>query len=331
MLKIIHIFFLLISLSANCHEEAPSYKNVSPIVGWNRYSGDSANSVKEWFRWWKYLRMKQPTIMEWIYGLQLNIYPGNEICRALFVRGIYDPNLVAAVDCILPEGGVFLDAGASMGYVSLIAAKKCEHVFALEPSGRDFTRLTSNIQINNMENRISPYKLAVSDENSEKKMLIACEERNALNTLGTEFSFKGVEKINEEKVETITIDSFVEREEIKRLDLIKLDIEGSELMALYGASETIKKYRPVIILGVKQESLKTCGTNCMELQHFIHKNGYYFYILQEKPSFAFKKINDISNLLVSVVFCFPEDVSPPILPQPEQKTLCDKCLAFFFE
>jgi len=46
------------------------------------------------------------------------------------------------------------------------------------------------------------------------------------------------------QVEAVTLDSFVEREGIDRLDLIKLDIEGAELAALQGARETIRRFRP---------------------------------------------------------------------------------------
>lgn len=46
------------------------------------------------------------------------------------------------------------------------------------------------------------------------------------------------------QVEALTLDSFVKREGIDRLDLIKLDIEGAELAALQGARETIRRFRP---------------------------------------------------------------------------------------
>lgn len=46
------------------------------------------------------------------------------------------------------------------------------------------------------------------------------------------------------QVEAVTVDSFVKREGIDRLDLIKLDIEGAELAALQGARETIRRFRP---------------------------------------------------------------------------------------
>ena len=46
------------------------------------------------------------------------------------------------------------------------------------------------------------------------------------------------------QVEAVTLDGFVERAGLDRLDLVKLDIEGAELSALQGARETIRRFRP---------------------------------------------------------------------------------------
>src|SRR5262249_61446140 len=45
-------------------------------------------------------------------------------------------------------------------------------------------------------------------------------------------------------VKTITIDNFVQRFSLERVDFIKMDIEGGESNALIGASETIRRFRP---------------------------------------------------------------------------------------
>ena len=69
----------------NMEVSAPAYTKLVPVPCWNRYSADSARTLKEWVRWWKYLRAKEPVMMNWINGLKLRIYPKNEIFRAIFV------------------------------------------------------------------------------------------------------------------------------------------------------------------------------------------------------------------------------------------------------
>ncbi|MDR2781541.1 MAG: FkbM family methyltransferase [Holosporaceae bacterium] len=328
-LSAVMLFFVS---QARCAEENVALCDaVSPEIGWERYSGDSATSIKEWVSWWKYLRLKEPTVINWKHGFNMRIYPGNEVYRSIFVRGIYDPNLMVVIRSLLKEGSVFLDVGASMGYISLLASRVVGNsgsVFSLEPSSRDFERLKDNVALNDLGGVIFPRRLALSDKNGTAQLLVATEERSALNTLGSEISCKGVDNIGKESVETSTLDSFVESEKITRVDLIKLDIEGCEVKALRGAKKTIDKYRPVIILGINRDALKSCETNRDELAGLICEIGYCAYKIVEKPIFALEKVDFLANENAGVIICMHNDTSLPILPQPDVRSVVDKILDF---
>lgn len=312
---------------------APSYNKLLPIPDWNRYSGDSAASVSQWFRWWKYLRIKKPILMHWIDGLRLRIYPTNEVCRALFVRGIYDPNVAVAINTILPESGVLIDVGANMGYLSLLATKKIGEdgkIFAIEPSSRDFLRLVDNINLNHLNEIISAYKLAITDNDQQVEITIASDERNGLNTIGSEFSVKGVEKIATEKVDAVTIDKFVDAEKIKKIDVLKLDIEGSETRALHGAKESIMKFRPALILGINKAALASCNTSPKEIASCLKELRYIAYKLyDDSKSFKFIPVEDLEKASANVIFCFHESIVPPTLPQPERLSWTQEVSRFF--
>ncbi|MDR2106994.1 MAG: FkbM family methyltransferase [Holosporaceae bacterium] len=313
-------------------ESAPSYDKIVPIAGWTRSSGDSARSASGWVRWWKYLRMKKPVVMKWMDGLVLRIYPGNEICRALFVRGIYDPNLMTVTDKLLSKDAVMIEAGANMGYISLPAAKIVGpkgRIIASEPCSRDFQRLEDNVNLNNLANIISIHKTAVSDKIGKAQLIIACEERSALNTLGSEIASRGVEKAGSEEVDTVTVDRLAEKERINRLDVLKLDIEGSELKALLGAKDTIEKYRPALILGVKRDALKSCNADRPELQNVIKEMRYFAYKISEEPIFALEKIENISDIEGDIIICLHESIVPPVLPQPKKNSLTEAISEFF--
>jgi FkbM family methyltransferase len=266
--------------------------------------------------------------MHWIDGLVLGIYPGNEVCRALYVNGIYDPNYVVVVNKFLSEGGTFIDVGANIGYYSLLASKvvgNSGHIIAIEPSSRDYNRLLGNVKNNNLEKLISTHNLAITDEISGyAKLSIACEERSAINTIGTEFSFKSVDKICTETVKVISIDELLRKYNLSRVDVLKLDIEGSELKALLGARGTIEKFHPAIMLGVNVNSLKACDTNCEEIQKILTDLGYRIYKIVESPKFALELIENLSKEREKVVFCLYKDVSPPELPQPREKSFPEK-------
>ncbi|MDR3186890.1 MAG: FkbM family methyltransferase [Holosporaceae bacterium] len=312
--------------------DADVSEELTPIPGWDRYSGDSARSFGGWFRWWTYLSMKEPETIDWMCGLKLKIFPGNEIFRALFVRGVYDPNLIVVVNALLRKGGVFIDVGANMGYFSLLASRvvgKEGKIFALEPSSRDFGRLQDNIKINNLQKVILPLRLAISGKVGPVKLSVACEERSALNTVANEFSFKGVEKIDVEEVDSTTIDRFVQKKRVSRVDVLKLDIEGSEVGALRGALSTIERYRPAIMLGINAEALKSCGSSVGELQKILKNLRYKIYKIVEDPTFALKEVEDVEKARSKVVFCLHESMVPPSLLQPKERSIMDQISCFF--
>lgn len=311
--------------------EAPTYDELIPISEWNRYSGDTARSVGEWKRWWKYISLKEPVVMNWMNGLKLRVYPKNEVFRSVFVKGIYDPNLVVVVNALLPTKGVFFDVGSNMGYCSLLMSKAVGEdgkVFAIEPSERDFLRLVDNVNINRLNN-INVYRLAISDQIGKVNISIAPEERSALNTLGTEFSNKGLEKISIEEVDSTTLDAFVEKEEISHIDVIKMDIEGSELKALNGARNIIEKYRPALIIGINKNSLKANNSSVEDIEKVLRELRYKVYYLIETPFFALKETTRLDQVEGNQVICIHESFTPPILPQPKKKGFSERFKDFF--
>jgi len=67
-------------------------------------------------------------------------------------------------------------------------------------------------------------------------------------------------------VSTLSIDDFMQEKDPVRLDYIKMDIEGAELMALQGAAQTIRRFRPVLAIAI-YHSLGDLA----EVPHFVHE------------------------------------------------------------
>lgn len=332
------VVFFAISSAYGCVSSEASQNTFevpydNPVIGWDRHSCDSANSFNGWFRWWEYLCMKHPRLITWTNGLKFRIYPGNEMYRAIFVRGMYDPNSAVVVGALLGKGGVFVDVGANMGYFSLLMSKivgENGRILAIEPSNRDFSRLIDNVQVNNLNNLISTYKIAISNKQSTVKLHIACEERSALNTIGKEFSCKGIEKKRIENVDAITLDKFISDKHLDGIDVLKIDVEGSEAFALEGASKTIAKFRPALMLGLNRDSLALCGSTVQKLEQQLKSMKYVVYEIVETPIFELKKVErDLLSVHSKVVFCLHENVVPPTLPQPIKRTFIEKCKYFF--
>jgi FkbM family methyltransferase len=88
---------------------------------------------------------------------------------------------------------------------------------------------------------IIPY--ALSDRNEETEIEIPSFGRSILDMAGSSIVRK-FQNSRKEKIETITIDEFVEKNNIKRVDFIKADIEGAEKLMLKGAYNVLKNFAP---------------------------------------------------------------------------------------
>lgn len=138
---------------------------------------------------------------------------------------------------ILKEGDVVLDCGANIGLFSAIAASKKCKVYAFEPVPDTLKYLSKTVEI--YPEFITICKYALSDYNGDTQFFISSNS-NISNSM---FNLNG--NLNEVlKVKTITVDEFVKRNSLQKVDFIKADIEGAERDMLKGAKETLYKFGP---------------------------------------------------------------------------------------
>jgi len=141
--------------------------------------------------------------------------------------------------------GVFIDIGANFGRYTVMMARKLKGkgtVVSIEPEAHTIELLKQNVSINKLTNVFVVGK--------------GCSSRNGKETFylegttysgGTHSLKKEAHHVGKITIDVETLDSIVSRLKIKRVDLIKIDVEGLEVSVLQGAKETIKKNHPKII------------------------------------------------------------------------------------
>lgn len=149
-------------------------------------------------------------------------------------------------NCSLNIGDYVFDFGANLGFFSLFASKKVGdngRVYSFEPISEAMAVLKNNVAQNNASN-IVLVPNAVGDKIKEIDF-----DADTGGSYGKSSSIMISENdSNIIKVKQITLDSFIESNNIERVDFLKADIEGSERYMLKGAEQTIKRFKPKIAI-----------------------------------------------------------------------------------
>lgn len=195
---------------------------------------------------------------KWIKGSGVNSY----------WLGTYELEKQKLFQEVVKKGDVVFDIGGHVGFYTLLASKligKEGKVFAFEPLPRNIYYLKRHIEMNKNDN-VYIIEAVVSDKNGFSDFKVPADS----------FSGRISNSSSELKVKSVTIDILVCQEKLPTPNIIKIDVEGAEILVLRGASYILKKYRPNIFLAVHDEK---SSRDCL---NFLKRLGYNLRSLSEK-------------------------------------------------
>jgi FkbM family methyltransferase len=152
----------------------------------------------------------------------------------------YERGTTRIFERTLRPGAVVVDVGAHVGYYTLLAARLTSpegKVYAFEPDPANFALLLENLELNQAANAVAIPK-AVAEETSNARLFQdpLNSDRHTLCPLAA-----GEDSPHSISVPTTSLDEFCEALGWPRIDLIKMDIEGAEPMALRGMQRTLRR------------------------------------------------------------------------------------------
>lgn len=171
-------------------------------------------------------------------GFPLRVYDVNSSLAFAFLieQYRYKHNIIIDAE----KGDYVIDAGACWGDTPLYFAAKTGNfgkVFSFEFLERNLKIFKENLNLNpNLKDIIEIIKRPIWKDS--KTELNFYED----GVSGVVFFNKGKNSL--EKLKTISIDDYVKEKKLNKIDFIKIDIEGAEILAILGAKETIIKYQP---------------------------------------------------------------------------------------
>jgi FkbM family methyltransferase len=225
-------------------------------------------------------------------GMKVKVFLGDMIGCHIWDQGWYEPHVVETLKSFLHPDVTFFDVGANVGQYTLLSAPLVQEVHSFEPVPKTYELLSWNVHHNRMTN-VHLNQVAVSDRAGE----VVFFEGSANNVGGTSLrQAVGNDRI-QQATKTITLDEYVFASDVvKRLRrvVVKMDIEGAELLALNGAKEFLK-LRPVLVLESIDDLQRNFGNSVEELVTFLAARGYTVRSLEEDGPGPYNR--DCHNIL----------------------------------
>lgn len=230
---------------------------------------------------------------------------GEHISGSIFWKGYYSEAELMTLASILKDDSVFVDIGANKGVFTVFAAKRLPNgrVLSFEPTSKNYNVLKRNVDVNKFDN-VELFEIGISD----KHKVIPIYGPNERYLDGTKnegaFSIFASEKTGQflQDIEVDSLDSILRNNPSQKIDVIKIDVEGSEVDVLNGMIQTILKYKPYILIESNDKALRSAG----------HTSGEIFSIL-DKFSYKYKPANDIkhTNLDADELFAYRDIICIP--------------------
>ena len=211
------------------------------------------------------------------------------------VEGDYSRMLIHAVS----KCRVFFDVGANAGYYSLICGtlNPEAQIYSFEPIPQTYMKLLRNIALNSCVN-VMPCSFGLSDKEGTQEMFFDAKETGA----GSLRNIRGNAPVRE-TAKFMRLDDFTEKYGVVP-DVMKIDVEGSELFVLKGGIRTLTGHSPVIFIEVLRKWCRAFGHEASDVFGLLHELGYTGHVVRgtglevidsitentEDTNFVFRKI-----------------------------------------
>ena len=176
----------------------------------------------------------------------------------------------------LKPGNVFLDIGAHHGIYSIVAAKKLGtsgSVVAFEPAFREYRRLCLHLRLNRLRS-VRAEQVALGSGVSGRTFFQVIEGDSTRGGLRPPLS---EDRVSEVMVETARLDDYVSQFPLKRVDFVKLDVEGGEREVIQGASLILTKFRPIFICEVLDATTHAWGYDARKIISMLQKFDFNWF------------------------------------------------------
>jgi FkbM family methyltransferase len=186
-------------------------------------------------------------------GIRWSLDLNEGIDFAIYLLGAFERSTVNTLKRVVREGDTVLDIGANIGAHTLFLAQsvgKSGHVFAFEPSDYAFQKLKANLAVNpRLKARVTAEQIMLAAEMTQpiKDGVYASWPLEADGELHPKHLGR---RVSTKNASPETLESYSRRNDIRRVDVIKIDVDGNELPVFQGGFELLARFQPKIVMEV---------------------------------------------------------------------------------
>ncbi len=193
-------------------------------------------------------------------------------------RTFYEQRMLEDIAPLIPDGALAIDAGANIGNHTLFFSKVLgASVLAFEPNPQALAVLSANIELNGLKQRVELHAVALGETAGSGRIV----DTNSSNL--------GMAQVTQDSGGDIEIVSLDEVVGDRLVSLIKIDVEGMECEVLKGATETLKRSKPALII-----EAATVGA-LREIEAILRPFGYRkIKVYNHTPTYLFKMVDPVA-------------------------------------
>jgi FkbM family methyltransferase len=215
-------------------------------------------------------------------GLRFWLLSGDQYVSPVMATGDYEAIETAFVRRHVTPGMAVVDLGANLGWFTVHLALLVGgegRVDAFEPRSDLMDLLTKTIGENRLTN-VTTHNVALGSQNTYGQVIWSVHDINpgGTNLVSSDFVAPG---ITAQPVAVKTLDTCISH----RVDFVKIDVEGSELLVFRGAERILTEDRPLILVEINPSNLmRTSEISATEFGVFVEQLNYCLYEITENGS-----------------------------------------------
>lgn len=219
-----------------------------------------------------------------LLGARLQCDPRNWATTQAYFVGVFEPQETAVVQAILRPGSTFVDVGANWGYFTLIASPSVGprgSVIAIEPEPRMCEALRANIALNDFPN-VTVCQLAAIEREARIPFLPYDEATDSYGMSRVASAGDCQDRIV--TVQGRPLDDLLQAHGVRRVSLLKMDVEGAEARALAGLHRSLTTgVVNRLLLEVHPAQLAGLGSSVSEVFDLLTRAEFQGWRLDHSP------------------------------------------------